>query len=155
MALADGVVLVTGGAGGLGEASVSNAVAEAGKLGTFRYAVVAHGGFGVAEKVAQRDGNPASLERTTSCGSPRRPSRGPGPDGDGRRGAVVLTSVAPGTMRTPIMERVGEEVLAKIPNPRRPGKPAEYAGLVEHILENPYLTGETIRLDGAQRFDPR
>ncbi len=44
---------------------------------------------------------------------------------------------------------------ANIPNPKRLGLPAEYASLVHHILENPYLNGETIRLDGAQRFGPR
>jgi hypothetical protein len=57
------------------------------------------------------------------------------------------------------MESVGDEALAKfaanIPNPRRLGRPEEYAALVQHILENPYLNGETIRLDGAQRFTPR
>ncbi|MCW2900156.1 MAG: family oxidoreductase [Streptosporangiaceae bacterium] len=256
MKLADSVVLVTGGAGGLGEAavrrlvdagasvviadlsderaeklaadlgpkvtyvrtdvtdeeSVLHAVAEAEKLGTFRYAVIAHGGFGVAEKVVKRDGTPATLDGFTrtiqlyltgtynvlrlAAAAIARTE----PDGDGQRGAVVATAsiaafegqigqsayaaakagvvgltivaardlgslgirvvtVAPGTMRTPIMESVGEEALAKfagnIPNPKRLGKPEEYASLVAHVLENPYLNGETIRLDGAQRFSPR
>jgi NAD(P)-dependent dehydrogenase (short-subunit alcohol dehydrogenase family) len=254
--LANSVVLVTGGAGGLGEAavrkvvdagataviadlsderagklaadlgskakyvrtdvtdeaSVLNAIAEAEKLGTFRFAVVAHGGWGIAEKVVQRDGSPATLEGFTktidlyltgtynvlrlAAAAIAKTE----PDEDGQRGAVVLTSsiagiegqigqsayaaakagvlgltivaardlgslgirvvtIAPGTMKTPIMEGVGEEKLAKfaanIPNPRRLGAPAEYAALVSHIFENPYLNGETIRLDGAQRFGPR
>ncbi|AXI81056.1 SDR family NAD(P)-dependent oxidoreductase [Peterkaempfera bronchialis] len=72
---------------------------------------------------------------------------------------VRVVSVAPGTMRTPIMESVGEKALAafavNIPNPRRLGRPQEFAALVRHILENPYLNGETIRLDGAQRFAPK
>jgi NAD(P)-dependent dehydrogenase (short-subunit alcohol dehydrogenase family) len=254
--LADSVVLVTGGAGGLGEAAVRR-VAEAGasvviadladdraqkladdlgpkakyvrtdvtdetsvqqaidatkEMGTFRYAVVAHGGFGVAEKVVKRDGSPADLGGFTKTidlyltGTynvlrlAAAAIAATEPDGDGQRGAVVTTAsiaayegqigqsayaaakagvvgltlvaardlgslgvrvvtIAPGTMRTPIMESVGEEALAKfasnIPNPKRLGKPEEYAALAQHILENPYLNGETIRLDGAQRFTPR
>jgi NAD(P)-dependent dehydrogenase (short-subunit alcohol dehydrogenase family) len=72
---------------------------------------------------------------------------------------VRVVTIAPGTMRTPIMERVGDEALAKfaanIPNPRRLGRPEEYAALAQHILENPYINGETIRLDGAQRMAAR
>jgi NAD(P)-dependent dehydrogenase (short-subunit alcohol dehydrogenase family) len=256
MNLADSVVLVTGGAGGLGEAavrelaaagatvviadladekaeklaadlgsrakyvrtdvtdedSVGAAVAAAEQLGTLRGAVIAHGGFGVAEKVVGRDGNPAALEGFTktidlyltgtfnvlrlAAAAIAKTE----PDPDGQRGAVVATAsiaafegqigqiayaaakagvvgmtiaaardlgslgvravtIAPGTMRTPIMESVGEDALAKftanIPNPRRLGKPEEYAALARHILENSYLNGETIRLDGAQRFAPR
>jgi NAD(P)-dependent dehydrogenase (short-subunit alcohol dehydrogenase family) len=254
--LADSVVLVTGGAGGLGEAtvrrlaavgatvviadltddragklaaelaprtsyvrtdvtdedSVAAAVAHAAQLGLFRYAVTAHGGFGVAQKVVQRDGTPADLAgfsktvelyltgtynvlRLAAAAIAKNE-----PDSDGQRGAVVATAsiaafegqigqsayaaakagvvgltlvaardlgslgirvvtIAPGTMRTPIMESVGEEALARfaasVPSPRRLGRPEEYAALVQHILENPYLNGETIRLDGAQRFQPR
>jgi NAD(P)-dependent dehydrogenase (short-subunit alcohol dehydrogenase family) len=254
--LANSVVLVTGGAGGLGEAAVRRvadagasvviadladdradklaaelgpkaryvrtdvtdeasllgAVTEAEKLGPFRYAVVAHGGFGVAEKIVNRDGSPAALDGFTktidlyltgtfnvlriAAAAIARTE----PDGDGQRGAVVTTAsiaafegqigqaayaaakagvvgltlvaardlgslgirvvtIAPGTMRTPIMESVGAEALAKfaanIPNPKRLGRPEEYAALVAHVLENSYLNGETIRLDGAQRFAPR
>jgi NAD(P)-dependent dehydrogenase (short-subunit alcohol dehydrogenase family) len=254
--LADSVVLVTGGAGGLGEAavrrlaaacasviiadladdraeklaadlgskavyartdvtdeaSVAAAVARAQQLGAFRYAVIAHGGFGAAEKIVKRDGEPASLAgftktidlyltgtynvlRIAAAAIAKNE-----PDADGQRGAVVATSsiaafegqigqsayaaakagvagltlvaardlgslgirvvtIAPGTMRTPIMESVGADALAKfaasVPNPRRLGKPEEYAALVQHVLENSYLNGETIRLDGAQRFGPR
>lgn len=256
MVLADSVVLVTGGAGGLGEAvvretvaagasvliadlsdecakklaaelgpkalyvrtdvtdetSVAEAVSRAGELGVLRNAVIAHGGFGVAERVVKRDGTPASLPGFTktidlyltgtynvlrlSAAEIAKAE----PNADGQRGAIVATAsiaayegqigqgayaaakggvvgltlaaardlgtlgirvvtVAPGTMRTPIMESVGEEAIAKfaanVPNPRRLGKPEEYAALVRHILENPYLNGETIRLDGAQRFGPR
>jgi NAD(P)-dependent dehydrogenase (short-subunit alcohol dehydrogenase family) len=254
--LSDSSVLVTGGAGGLGEAtvrklvdggasvviadisddragklaadlgpkakyvrtdvtdesSVRAAIAEAEKMGAFRYAVVAHGGWGVAEKVVQRDGSPATLDgftktidlylvgtynvlRLAAAAIAKNE-----PDSDGQRGAVVMTAsiagmegqigqsayaaakagvigltlvaardlgslgirvvtIAPGTMRTPIMEKAGEEALAKfaanIPNPRRLGRPAEYAALAAHVLENPYLNGETIRLDGAQRMSAR
>jgi NAD(P)-dependent dehydrogenase (short-subunit alcohol dehydrogenase family) len=256
MKLADSVVIVTGGAGGLGEAtvrevaaagasvviadladekaeklaaelgpkvkyvrtdvtdeaSVQNTVDEAKSLGELRYAVIAHGGFGVAEKVVQRDGSPASLAGFTKTVElyltgtynvlrlAAAAIAQNDPDADGQRGAVVSTAsiaafegqigqsayaaakagvvgltlvaardlgslgirvvtVAPGTMRTPIMESVGDEALVKfaanIPNPRRLGLPSEYASLVHHVLENPYINGETIRLDGAQRFGPR
>ena len=254
--LADSVVIVTGGAGGLGEAAVRKvvdagataviadlsderagklaadlgpkaryvrtdvtdeasvlaAIEEAEQLAPFRFAVVAHGGWGIAEKVVQKDGSPATLGgftktidlylvgtynvlRLASAAIAKHD-----PDGDGQRGAVVMTAsiagmegqigqsayaaakagvigltlvaardlgtlgirvvtIAPGTMRTPIMERVGDEALAKfaanIPNPRRLGRPEEYAALAQHILENSYINGETIRLDGAQRMAAR
>jgi NAD(P)-dependent dehydrogenase (short-subunit alcohol dehydrogenase family) len=256
MELAKNVVLVTGGAGGLGEAtvraaiaagasvviadlndekgeklaaelgtstryvrtnvlddgSVNRAIAAAGELGTFRFAVAAHGGFGVAQRVVQRDGSPADMEsfrktvdlylngtynllRLAAAAIAKTE-----PNEDGERGAVVTTAsiaafegqmgqsaysaakggvvgltlvaardlgavgvrvvcVAPGTMRTPIMESVGEDALAKfsaaVPFPRRLGHPSEYGALVVHILANSYLNGETIRLDGAQRFQAR
>jgi hypothetical protein len=42
-----------------------------------------------------------------------------------------------------------------VPHPARLGRPAEFASLVGHIVGNPYLNGETIRLDGAIRMAPR
>jgi NAD(P)-dependent dehydrogenase (short-subunit alcohol dehydrogenase family) len=256
MELAGNVALVTGGAGGLGEAvvralsaagspvviadladdrgeklaaelgdsvhyvrtdvldddSVQRAVDAAGELGPLRFAVTSHGGYGVAEKVVQRDGSPAGMEgfrktvdlyltgtfNVLRLAAAAIAKTEPGEDGE--RGAVVTTAsiaafegqigqasyaaakggvvgltlaaardlssvgvrvvcVAPGTMRTPIMESVGEEALAKfsaaVPFPKRLGHPEEYADLVAHILSNPYLNGETIRIDGAQRFQPR
>jgi NAD(P)-dependent dehydrogenase (short-subunit alcohol dehydrogenase family) len=44
---------------------------------------------------------------------------------------------------------------AQIPFPQRLGRPEEYAALVKHIVENAYLNGEVIRLDGALRMGPR
>jgi hypothetical protein len=44
---------------------------------------------------------------------------------------------------------------AQVPHPSRLGDPSEYAALVAHIVENPMLNGETIRLDGAIRMAPR
>ena len=256
MDVTGGVALVTGGAGGLGEAavralaeagagvviadladdkaakladelgdrvvyvrtdvtdedSVQQAVDAAGNLGTLRWAVAAHGGFGVAERVVNRTLEPASLAGfsktidlylTGTYNVLRLAAAGIGaadPDEDGQRGAVVMTAsiaafegqigqsayaaakagvvgltlvaardlgalgirvvtIAPGTMRTPIMESVGEEALARfgaaVPHPRRLGRPDEYAGLVRHVIENDYLNGEVIRLDGAQRFQPK
>ena len=43
----------------------------------------------------------------------------------------------------------------QVPHPSRLGRPAEYAALVRHIVENPMLNGEVIRLDGAIRMQPR
>jgi hypothetical protein len=44
---------------------------------------------------------------------------------------------------------------AQVPHPSRLGRPDEYAALVQHIVENPMLNGEVIRLDGAIRMQPR
>jgi NAD(P)-dependent dehydrogenase (short-subunit alcohol dehydrogenase family) len=72
---------------------------------------------------------------------------------------IRVCTIAPGIMDTPMMARLGEEVrqslAASVPNPRRLGRADEYAQLAQNILENPYLNGETIRLDGAIRMAPR
>jgi NAD(P)-dependent dehydrogenase (short-subunit alcohol dehydrogenase family) len=72
---------------------------------------------------------------------------------------IRVCGIAPGTMGTPIMLSVPEEMkegLTKsIQFPKRMGKPEEFALLVESIVTNPYLNGENIRLDGALRFPPR
>jgi hypothetical protein len=44
---------------------------------------------------------------------------------------------------------------AQVPHPSRLGEPGEFASLVAHVVENPMLNGETIRLDGAMRMPPR
>ena len=43
----------------------------------------------------------------------------------------------------------------RVPFPKRLGEPDEYAELAQHIIENGYLNGEVIRLDGAVRFQPK
>jgi NAD(P)-dependent dehydrogenase (short-subunit alcohol dehydrogenase family) len=252
----DTVALVTGGAGGLGEAvvrrlhsagakvviadladdraealakelgeaaiyartdvtsedSVLETLEVAADLGTLRQVVIAHGGWGVVEKVVGRDGSPASLEGFTKTlnlylvgtynvlrlSAARMATYEPNEDGE--RGSVVATAsiaayegqigqtayaaakagvvgltvagardlssvgirfntIAPGTMRTAIMESVGKEALTKftnaVPFPKRLGNPAEFAALAEHLLTNGYINGEVVRLDGAQRFGPR
>lgn len=72
-----------------------------------------------------------------------------------RFGVRVMT-IAPGIMETPMLMGMPQEVqdsLGKtVPFPSRMGRPAEYAALVRHIIENAYLNGETIRLDGAIRM---
>lgn len=72
---------------------------------------------------------------------------------------IRVMAIAPGTFETPMMAGLGQEVrdslAAQVPHPRRLGRPAEFAELVHHIIENPMLNGEVIRLDGAIRMAPR
>ena len=74
------------------------------------------------------------------------------------RGVRVVT-VAPGLFDTPLLAALPEEARealgAGIPFPSRLGRPEEYARLVEQIVANPMLNGETIRLDGALRMAPK
>ena len=71
---------------------------------------------------------------------------------------VRVATIAPGVFDTPILDHIDPGVKAalegSVPNPRRLGNPAEYAHMALAILENPYLNGETIRLDGAIRMAP-
>ncbi|MEB3070652.1 SDR family oxidoreductase [[Mycobacterium] vasticus] len=194
------------------EDSVTSALDTAGSLGVLRYAVVAHGGFGVAQRVVQRDGSPADFTAFTKTidlylngtfnvlrlAAARIATAQP-LDG-GERGALVLTAsiagyegqigqaaysaakagvigltlvsardlssvgvrvntIAPGTMKTPIMESVGEEAIAQfaasVPFPKRLGAPDEFADAATFLLSNGYVNGEVLRLDGAQRFQPK
>jgi NAD(P)-dependent dehydrogenase (short-subunit alcohol dehydrogenase family) len=72
---------------------------------------------------------------------------------------VRVMTIAPGTFDTPMMSILPEsaraQLAAQIPFPHRLGSPAEYAALVAHIVENGFLNGEVIRLDGALRMPPR
>lgn len=192
--------------------SITAAIEAADSLGEFRYAVIAHGGFGVNQRVVQRDGSPADLDGFTKTinlylngtfnllrlAGAKIATASPGSSGE--RGAVVMTAsiagyegqigqasysaakagvigltlvaardlgavgvrvntIAPGTMRTPIMESVGEEMIAKltagVPFPKRLGDPDEYADAAAFLLQNEYVNGEVLRLDGAQRFAPK
>ena len=73
--------------------------------------------------------------------------------------AIRVCTIAPGIFDTPILDKLPQEVkdslAASIPNPPRLGRPHEFAMLASSILENPMLNGETIRLDGAIRMQPR
>ena len=75
-----------------------------------------------------------------------------------RPGIRVMT-IAPGIFRTPMVAafpaHVQESLGSQVPFPSRLGKPEEYAQLVQSIIANPMLNGETIRLDGAIRMAPR
>jgi NAD(P)-dependent dehydrogenase (short-subunit alcohol dehydrogenase family) len=72
---------------------------------------------------------------------------------------IRVVAIAPGVFETPMMAGFSEETRAslgsQVPHPARLGRPDEFAALVRHIVENPYLNGETIRLDGAIRMGAR
>jgi NAD(P)-dependent dehydrogenase (short-subunit alcohol dehydrogenase family) len=73
-------------------------------------------------------------------------------------GIRVLT-IAPGTFDTPMLGMLPEEIRQAIANgipfPKLLGDPAQYAHLVEHMVQNSYMNGETVRLDGALRLAPK
>jgi NAD(P)-dependent dehydrogenase (short-subunit alcohol dehydrogenase family) len=72
---------------------------------------------------------------------------------------IRVMAIAPGIFDTPMMaglpEAARESLGKQVPFPSRLGRPEEYAALVRHIIENPMLNGEVIRLDGAIRMAPR
>jgi NAD(P)-dependent dehydrogenase (short-subunit alcohol dehydrogenase family) len=75
------------------------------------------------------------------------------------RSGIRCVTIAPGLFATPMLQGMPQEVqdsLGKqVPFPSRLGKPDEYAALVRHVVENVMLNGETIRLDGAIRMQPK
>jgi NAD(P)-dependent dehydrogenase (short-subunit alcohol dehydrogenase family) len=72
---------------------------------------------------------------------------------------VRVMTIAPGLFETPLLGMLPQEARdalgAMVPHPARLGQPPEYAALVAHIVENPMLNGEVIRLDGAIRMAPK
>jgi len=72
---------------------------------------------------------------------------------------IRICTIAPGLFKTPMMaglpENIQESLGKMVPFPSRLGKPQEFALLVQQIIENPMLNGETIRLDGAIRLAPK
>jgi NAD(P)-dependent dehydrogenase (short-subunit alcohol dehydrogenase family) len=72
---------------------------------------------------------------------------------------VRVNSIAPGTIGTRAWEQAPADMRAaleaKVPFPRRFGRPSEFAGLAEHLITNCYINGHVVRLDGAIRFDPK
>jgi 3-hydroxyacyl-CoA dehydrogenase/3-hydroxy-2-methylbutyryl-CoA dehydrogenase len=72
---------------------------------------------------------------------------------------IRVCTIAPGLFDTPLLAALPEEARealgAQVPHPARLGRPDEYAALAQHIVENPVLNGEVIRLDGALRMPPR
>ncbi len=74
------------------------------------------------------------------------------------RSGIRCMTIAPGIFRTPMMESMPQDIqealAASIPFPSRLGTPEDFAKLVQHIITNEMLNGETIRLDGAIRMAP-
>lgn len=75
------------------------------------------------------------------------------------RYGIRVVTIAPGIFDTPMLAGLPEKARAslgeQVPFPSRLGKPAEYAALAQHIVENEMLNGEVIRLDGAIRMAPK
>ena len=72
---------------------------------------------------------------------------------------VRVNAIAPGIFLTPMLQGLPDEVQKSladsVPFPKALGNPAQYAALALHIIENRYINGETIRLDGALRMQPK
>lgn len=75
------------------------------------------------------------------------------------RHGIRVATIAPGIFDTPMLaglpEKARQSLGEQVPFPSRLGAPEEYAALAQHIIENPMLNGEIIRLDGALRMAPR
>jgi NAD(P)-dependent dehydrogenase (short-subunit alcohol dehydrogenase family) len=75
------------------------------------------------------------------------------------RTAVRVNTIAPGIFMTPMLaglpQAAQDSLGAAVPFPPRLGQPAEYAALAVHIVDNGYINGETIRIDGALRMQPK
>jgi NAD(P)-dependent dehydrogenase (short-subunit alcohol dehydrogenase family) len=75
------------------------------------------------------------------------------------RMGVRVNAIAPGIFMTPMLaglpQAAQDSLGAAVPFPARLGRPAEYAALAVHIVENGYINGETIRIDGALRMQPK
>jgi NAD(P)-dependent dehydrogenase (short-subunit alcohol dehydrogenase family) len=72
---------------------------------------------------------------------------------------IRVMAIAPGLVDTPMFAQLSSEaktaLTASVPFPKRLASPSEYAALAKHIIENPMLNGEVIRLDGALRMQPK
>jgi NAD(P)-dependent dehydrogenase (short-subunit alcohol dehydrogenase family) len=72
---------------------------------------------------------------------------------------IRVNTIAPGIMDTPMLGRLREDIrdglAASVPHPKRLGRPDDFARLAVDMLENSYLNGQTVRLDGAIRMAPR
>jgi NAD(P)-dependent dehydrogenase (short-subunit alcohol dehydrogenase family) len=72
---------------------------------------------------------------------------------------IRVNGIAPGIFSTPMLhalpEAAQQSLAASVPFPKLLGQPSQYAALVRHMIENRYLNGEVVRLDGALRMAPR
>ncbi|NDW52304.1 SDR family NAD(P)-dependent oxidoreductase [Aliiroseovarius sp. PrR006] len=141
-------------------------------IGTFNCASQAAAGMAVADPVTE-DGERGVIVNTASIaamdgqiGQLAYASSKGGVVGmtlpmarDLMRDGIRVMAIAPGIFKTPMVAGLPQEVQdslgAQVPFPSRLGDPAEFAGMVRHIVENSFLNGEVIRLDGAVRMAPR
>jgi nucleoside-diphosphate-sugar epimerase len=139
MQLQDVAVLITGGGSGLGAATARAMAAKGAKIG------VIDQNKENAEKVAAEVKGVALHADVT--------------DEEAIKAAIAKAEAAPGLFLTPLLMGLNEEARkslgAQVPHPARLGDASEYGALAVHIVENPMLNGETIRLDGAIRMAPR
>jgi len=72
---------------------------------------------------------------------------------------IRINTIMPGLFETPLMaglpDTVKDALAASVPFPKRLGQPDEFAALVEALIENGYMNGESVRQDGAIRMAPR
>ena len=133
---------------------MTRAVEAAQAFGNLR-ALVHCAGIGGPVRLIEKDGSAGSLEKYTHIVSVNligsfnvlrlaAVAMAANEPVDGERGACVLTASV-----------VRQSLGASVPNPSRLGHPSEFSMTALHILENPMLNGETIRLDGAIRMQPR
>src|SRR5665648_547389 len=150
------VAFVTGGASGLGEATVRRVVNDGGKVMILDLAVE-RGVIISTASVAAFEGQIGQAAYSASKGGIVGMTL-PIAREMAVHGIRVMT-IAPGLFETPMFDTLPEEARkslgAMTPFPSRLGFPEEYALLVKSIIENPMLNGSTIRLDGAIRMQPR
>ena len=164
MDIQNGVFVVTGGGSGLGAATARMLVEAGGRV------VLAD----VMSKAQPNAGGERGVIVNTASVAAYEGQIGQAGYASSKAGVVGLTlpvarelarfgirvmAVAPGIMETPMLTGMPQEVQDSlgqmVPFPSRLGKPAEFAALVRHIIENPYLNGEVIRFDGAIRMAPK
>ena len=72
---------------------------------------------------------------------------------------IRVNGIAPGIFTTPMLhalpETAQQSLAASVPFPKLLGQPPQFAALVQHMIENRYLNGEVVRIDGALRMGPR
>src|SRR5438034_391358 len=152
MQIKDNVFLITGGASGLGAATARMITEQGGKV------VLADLQVEAGEKLAAELGGNA-VAKFIKCDVTSEADGKAAVEAALALGTLRGLTIAPAIFGTPMLLGMPQEVqdaLGKmVPFPPRLGKPSEYAHLVKAIIENVMLNGETIRLDGAIRMQPK